>query len=164
MYFLSMSHTNTRICLNVQSSIIELLWPLGFGGLLSKKYLFITLLYSYFVKIRASYFTTLEWQKSQTRLWSGRLQTAAINCCVQQKNMRSERLEQSSCLDSFELTSFIICFHQKEPLRYIWHYQYLSWPDHGVPNEPGGVLWFLEEINRTQNSAKEVGPMVVHCR
>ncbi|KAF6728007.1 Tyrosine-protein phosphatase non-receptor type 6 [Oryzias melastigma] len=77
--------------------------------------------------------------------------------------MRSERLEQSSCLDSFELTSFIICFHQKEPLRYIWHYQYLSWPDHGVPNEPGGVLWFLEEINRTQNSAKEVGPMVVHC-
>lgn len=53
---------------------------------------------------------------------------------------------------------------QKEPLRYIWHYQYLSWPDHGVPNEPGGVLWFLEEINRTQNSVKEAGPIVVHCR
>ncbi|XP_061527881.1 tyrosine-protein phosphatase non-receptor type 11b isoform X3 [Phycodurus eques] len=50
-----------------------------------------------------------------------------------------------------------------EPLRYIWHYQYLSWPDHGVPNEPGGVLWFLEEINRTQRTIPESGPIVVHC-
>ncbi|XP_057717246.1 tyrosine-protein phosphatase non-receptor type 11b isoform X2 [Corythoichthys intestinalis] len=52
---------------------------------------------------------------------------------------------------------------KREPLRYIWHYQYLSWPDHGVPNEPGGVLWFLEEINRTQRTIPESGPIVVHC-
>ncbi|XP_069383203.1 tyrosine-protein phosphatase non-receptor type 11b isoform X2 [Paralichthys olivaceus] len=52
---------------------------------------------------------------------------------------------------------------RKEPLRYIWHYQYLSWPDHGVPNEPGGVLWFLEEVNRTQSAFPDTGPIVVHC-
>uniref|UniRef100_A0A3B3WGQ5 protein-tyrosine-phosphatase n=1 Tax=Poecilia mexicana TaxID=48701 RepID=A0A3B3WGQ5_9TELE len=52
---------------------------------------------------------------------------------------------------------------RKEPLRYIWHYQYLSWPDHGVPNEPGGVLWFLEEVNCTQSTIKDPGPIVVHC-
>ncbi|XP_061656506.1 tyrosine-protein phosphatase non-receptor type 11b isoform X3 [Syngnathoides biaculeatus] len=52
---------------------------------------------------------------------------------------------------------------RREPLRYIWHYQYLSWPDHGVPNEPGGVLWFLEEVNRTQKTIPESGPIVVHC-
>uniref|UniRef100_A0AAQ5YFA5 protein-tyrosine-phosphatase n=1 Tax=Amphiprion ocellaris TaxID=80972 RepID=A0AAQ5YFA5_AMPOC len=46
---------------------------------------------------------------------------------------------------------------------YIWHYQYLSWPDHGVPNEPGGVLWFLEEVNRTQSTIPDTGPIVVHC-
>uniref|UniRef100_A0A672JE23 protein-tyrosine-phosphatase n=1 Tax=Salarias fasciatus TaxID=181472 RepID=A0A672JE23_SALFA len=50
-----------------------------------------------------------------------------------------------------------------KPLRYIWHYQYLSWPDHGVPNEPGGVLWFLEEVNRTQSAIPDTGPIVVHC-
>uniref|UniRef100_A0A3P9LTV3 protein-tyrosine-phosphatase n=1 Tax=Oryzias latipes TaxID=8090 RepID=A0A3P9LTV3_ORYLA len=70
-----------------------------------------------------------------------------------------ERPAQDYILRKLEVT----CSDRKEPLRYIWHYQYLSWPDHGVPNEPGGVLWFLEEINRTQNSVKEVGPIVVHC-
>ncbi|KPP64367.1 hypothetical protein Z043_117297 [Scleropages formosus] len=52
---------------------------------------------------------------------------------------------------------------QREPPRYIWHYQYLSWPDHGVPNEPGGVLSFLDQVNRAQNSIPNTGPIVVHC-
>uniref|UniRef100_A0A8C1ENW5 protein-tyrosine-phosphatase n=1 Tax=Cyprinus carpio carpio TaxID=630221 RepID=A0A8C1ENW5_CYPCA len=50
-----------------------------------------------------------------------------------------------------------------QPPRCIWHYQYLSWPDHGVPNEPGGVLSFLEQVNRTQSAIPESGPIVVHC-
>ncbi|MBN3322023.1 PTN11 phosphatase, partial [Atractosteus spatula] len=52
---------------------------------------------------------------------------------------------------------------RNEPPRYIWHYQYLSWPDHGVPNEPGGVLSFLDQVNRAQNSVQDTGPIVVHC-
>ncbi|XP_053307948.1 tyrosine-protein phosphatase non-receptor type 11-like [Spea bombifrons] len=51
----------------------------------------------------------------------------------------------------------------EEPPRHIWHYQYLSWPDHGVPNEPGGVLRFLEEINAAQHCTPQSGPIVVHC-
>ncbi|XP_041953919.1 tyrosine-protein phosphatase non-receptor type 11b isoform X2 [Alosa sapidissima] len=52
---------------------------------------------------------------------------------------------------------------KREPPRYIWHFQYLSWPDHGVPNEPGGVLSFLEQVNRTQGAIPETGPIIVHC-
>uniref|UniRef100_A0A8C5N4D9 Tyrosine-protein phosphatase non-receptor type n=1 Tax=Leptobrachium leishanense TaxID=445787 RepID=A0A8C5N4D9_9ANUR len=52
---------------------------------------------------------------------------------------------------------------REEPPRRIWHYQYLSWPDHGVPNEPGGVLSFLGEINAAQNCTPHAGPIVVHC-
>ncbi|XP_078498487.1 tyrosine-protein phosphatase non-receptor type 11-like isoform X1 [Lissotriton helveticus] len=52
---------------------------------------------------------------------------------------------------------------REEPPRHIWHYQYLSWPDHGVPNKPGGVLSFLDQINRTQRSIPGPGPIVVHC-
>uniref|UniRef100_A0A8D0HG46 Tyrosine-protein phosphatase non-receptor type n=1 Tax=Sphenodon punctatus TaxID=8508 RepID=A0A8D0HG46_SPHPU len=48
-------------------------------------------------------------------------------------------------------------------VRDIWHYQYLSWPDHGVPSEPGGVLSFLDQINQKQESIPGAGPMVVHC-
>ncbi|XP_061527855.1 tyrosine-protein phosphatase non-receptor type 11b isoform X1 [Phycodurus eques] len=70
-----------------------------------------------------------------------------------------ERPSQDYILRKLEVTRL----DRGEPLRYIWHYQYLSWPDHGVPNEPGGVLWFLEEINRTQRTIPESGPIVVHC-
>ncbi|XP_064162256.1 tyrosine-protein phosphatase non-receptor type 11-like isoform X2 [Anguilla rostrata] len=57
----------------------------------------------------------------------------------------------------------ITCLDRDEPPRAIWHYQYLSWPDHGVPNEPGGVLSFLEQVNRAQDSIPDTGPIVVHC-
>uniref|UniRef100_A0AC11EVC2 Uncharacterized protein n=1 Tax=Ovis aries TaxID=9940 RepID=A0AC11EVC2_SHEEP len=52
---------------------------------------------------------------------------------------------------------------QEEPPRTVKHYQYFSWPDHGVPAEPTGVLSFLDEVNRTQSSMPGAGPMVVHC-
>ncbi|XP_035864005.1 tyrosine-protein phosphatase non-receptor type 11b isoform X2 [Sander lucioperca] len=70
-----------------------------------------------------------------------------------------ERPAQDYILRQLEVTRL----DRKEPPRYIWHYQYLSWPDHGVPNEPGGVLWFLEEVNRTQSTIPDTGPIVVHC-
>ncbi|KAM5267015.1 tyrosine-protein phosphatase non-receptor type 11-like isoform 9-T9 [Hipposideros larvatus] len=52
---------------------------------------------------------------------------------------------------------------QEEPPRTVKHYQYFSWPDHGVPAEPAGVLGFLEEVNQAQRSTPGAGPMVVHC-
>lgn len=53
---------------------------------------------------------------------------------------------------------------QGDLVREIWHYQYLSWPDHGVPSEPGGVLSFLDQINQRQESLPHAGPIIVHCR
>ncbi|XP_061239124.1 tyrosine-protein phosphatase non-receptor type 11-like isoform X3 [Bos javanicus] len=52
---------------------------------------------------------------------------------------------------------------QEESPHTVKHYQYFSWPDHGVPAEPTGVLSFLEEVNRTHSSMPGAGPMVVHC-
>uniref|UniRef100_A0A7N8YNY5 protein-tyrosine-phosphatase n=1 Tax=Mastacembelus armatus TaxID=205130 RepID=A0A7N8YNY5_9TELE len=66
-------------------------------------------------------------------------------------------------IDERPAQDYILRKLEKEPVRHIWHYQYLSWPDHGVPNEPGGVLWFLEEVNRTQSTIPDTGPIVVHC-
>ncbi|KAM8864123.1 tyrosine-protein phosphatase non-receptor type 11b isoform 1-T6 [Spinachia spinachia] len=74
------------------------------------------------------------------------------------RNM-DEQPAQDYILRKLEVTRL----DRKEPVRYIWHYQYLSWPDHGVPTEPGGVLWFLEEVNRTQSTVPDTGPIVVHC-
>ncbi|XP_020659788.2 tyrosine-protein phosphatase non-receptor type 6 isoform X2 [Pogona vitticeps] len=53
--------------------------------------------------------------------------------------------------------------NNSEAVRDIWHYQYLSWPDHGVPSEPGGVLGFLDQVNQKQESVPGAGPIIVHC-
>uniref|UniRef100_A0A8C2GP91 protein-tyrosine-phosphatase n=1 Tax=Cyprinus carpio TaxID=7962 RepID=A0A8C2GP91_CYPCA len=53
--------------------------------------------------------------------------------------------------------------YKVRPARTIWHYQYLSWPDHGVPQEPGGVLSFLEQVNIKQNEMSSTGPTIIHC-
>ncbi|XP_077381997.1 tyrosine-protein phosphatase non-receptor type 6 isoform X2 [Festucalex cinctus] len=47
--------------------------------------------------------------------------------------------------------------------RIVWHYQYMSWPDHGVPQEPGGVLSFLTQVNAKQAEYPDAGPMIIHC-
>lgn len=53
---------------------------------------------------------------------------------------------------------------QPKHCRTIWHYQYMSWPDHGVPQEPGGVLSFLTQVNTKQAEHPDAGPMIIHCR
>ncbi|XP_073540929.1 tyrosine-protein phosphatase non-receptor type 6 isoform X1 [Phyllobates terribilis] len=57
----------------------------------------------------------------------------------------------------------VTCLKDGGKTREIFHYQYLSWPDHGVPTDPGGVLSFLGEVNRTQESIPAAGPIIVHC-
>ncbi|XP_060776894.1 tyrosine-protein phosphatase non-receptor type 6 [Neoarius graeffei] len=50
-----------------------------------------------------------------------------------------------------------------EMAREIWHFQYLSWPDHGVPEKPDKVLSFLTQVNSKQQEFPGVGPMIIHC-
>ncbi|XP_075698448.1 tyrosine-protein phosphatase non-receptor type 6 [Rhinoderma darwinii] len=57
----------------------------------------------------------------------------------------------------------VSCLKDRAKTREIFHYQYLSWPDHGVPSDPGGVLNFLGEINHMQESIPSAGPIIVHC-
>jgi len=36
--------------------------------------------------------------------------------------------------------------------RRVYHYHFQSWPDHGVPSDPGCVLNFLHDVNRRQEN------------
>ena len=51
--------------------------------------------------------------------------------------------------------------------RVISHYQYVAWPDHGVPNDPAPCIQGLKDINREldiyQSAHKIRPPVVVHC-
>uniref|UniRef100_A0A915K8C0 protein-tyrosine-phosphatase n=1 Tax=Romanomermis culicivorax TaxID=13658 RepID=A0A915K8C0_ROMCU len=56
--------------------------------------------------------------------------------------------------------------------RVVCHYQFITWPDHGVPADPASVLNFLEEMNdyldnRLSSPYSPLnypnGPLCVHC-
>lgn len=51
--------------------------------------------------------------------------------------------------------------------RCVYQYQFQTWPDHGVPPDPSGILKFRDEINKKVKECKETspdcGPIIVHC-
>ena len=51
--------------------------------------------------------------------------------------------------------------------RIIYHYHFVSWPDHGIPSDAVNVLSFLCEVNSRselfKSEALNPGPIVVHC-
>ncbi|XP_032903737.1 tyrosine-protein phosphatase non-receptor type 11-like isoform X3 [Amblyraja radiata] len=91
------------------------------------------------------------------RYWPD-LETSKEYGLISVRNLE-ERMAQDYIVRDLEVTRI----DQNDLPRHIWHYQYLSWPDHGVPNEPGGVLSFLDQVNRAQQSIPDMGPIIVHC-
>ncbi|XP_078507638.1 tyrosine-protein phosphatase non-receptor type 6-like [Lissotriton helveticus] len=73
-----------------------------------------------------------------------------------------ENVKEHTTIDCTTRLFRLSLLYDEKEVRDIWHYQFLSWPDHGVPGEPGGVLSFLEEINRVQQQEPSAGPIIVH--
>lgn len=57
---------------------------------------------------------------------------------------------------------FKLC-QNREPFetRYITHIQYVAWPDHGVPEDPGDFLLLVNKVRNIRMGS--VDPVVVHC-
>ena len=49
--------------------------------------------------------------------------------------------------------------------RILYHFQFLSWPDHGVPPHPFPMLNFLKRVHQTMHSKRinTTHPILVHC-
>ena len=46
--------------------------------------------------------------------------------------------------------------------RKVLHLQFVSWPDHGVPEYAGPTLTYLRRVKAESKAAK--GPTLIHCR
>ncbi|XP_057304513.1 tyrosine-protein phosphatase corkscrew-like [Hydractinia symbiolongicarpus] len=53
--------------------------------------------------------------------------------------------------------------NQPTPPRKIFLYQFVGWPDHGVPGDPGSLLEVMQLIEATQKTFEYPGPPVIHC-
>jgi len=47
--------------------------------------------------------------------------------------------------------------------RTIVHYQYLGWPDHGVPENTAGIRGLIQTIEQQMAETNSTGPILVHC-
>lgn len=64
-------------------------------------------------------------------------------------NAKVRCLKESSTSD-YTLRELALSWRH-QPERRIYQYHFLSWPDHGVPSDPGCVLNFLKEVNTGQD-------------
>ncbi|XP_052809165.1 uncharacterized protein LOC128237607 isoform X2 [Mya arenaria] len=62
---------------------------------------------------------------------------------------------------SFAFREFNLTNVESEEERHISHMQYISWPDHGVPDDPADFLDFVVKVR--QKRVGVVEPSVVHC-
>ena len=58
------------------------------------------------------------------------------------------------------LTTGVVCPQTGEERR-LSHMQYVSWPDHGVPDQPADFVRFVERVRSAR--VGQAAPTVVHC-
>ncbi|OWF46727.1 tyrosine-protein phosphatase non-receptor type 11-like isoform X1 [Mizuhopecten yessoensis] len=71
----------------------------------------------------------------------------------------SQKSESDLIIREFEVSRE----KSSEGPRSIFQYHFLTWPDYGVPSDPGSVLNFLNIVNAKQESIPKAGPIIVHC-
>ena len=57
---------------------------------------------------------------------------------------------------------YVLQKREKNSEREVTHIQFMSWPDHGVPEEAHLLLKLRRRVNAFKNFFS--GPIVVHCR
>lgn len=60
------------------------------------------------------------------------------------------------------LTHLILLQNGSSEKREVRQFQFMAWPDHGVPEYPTPILAFLRRVKAC--NPPDAGPMVVHCR
>jgi tyrosine-protein phosphatase non-receptor type 11 len=81
--------------------------------------------------------------------------------------VRVTTLEESN-FGTYALRYFLLDnVNGRESSRCIYQFQFLTWPDHGVPNDPSSLLKFMEDINLKQKEMRKdspnYGPPTIHC-
>ncbi|XP_029943506.1 protein tyrosine phosphatase receptor type Fa [Salarias fasciatus] len=64
-------------------------------------------------------------------------------------------------LASYSVRTFALVKNGSGEKREVRQFQFLSWPDHGVPSHPSSILGFLRRVRSC--NPPDAGPVVAHC-
>lgn len=74
---------------------------------------------------------------------------------------------EETMMDQYTLRHFLISHDDYEAEeRHVFHFHFREWPDHGVPQDCGVILEFLEQVNLKMEELKHTvctSPLVVQC-
>ncbi|XP_043555693.1 receptor-type tyrosine-protein phosphatase C isoform X8 [Chiloscyllium plagiosum] len=71
------------------------------------------------------------------------------------------RISEEKWCPDYVIRKLFISHKEKSPEREVTHIQFISWPDHGVPEDPHLLLKLRQRVNAFRNLFS--GPIVVHC-
>uniref|UniRef100_A0A4W5MLE7 protein-tyrosine-phosphatase n=1 Tax=Hucho hucho TaxID=62062 RepID=A0A4W5MLE7_9TELE len=108
-------------------------------------------------------------QRAHTIVMMTRLEEKSRVKCDQYWPVRGTEtygMIQVSMLDTVELATysvrtFALYKNGSSEKREIRQFQFMAWPDHGVPEYPTPILAFLRRVKAC--NPPDAGPMVVHC-
>ncbi|XP_056451779.1 receptor-type tyrosine-protein phosphatase F isoform X3 [Gadus chalcogrammus] len=108
-------------------------------------------------------------QRSNTIVMMTRLEEKSRVKCDQYWPVRGTEtygMIQVTMLDTVELATysvrtFALYKNGSSEKREVRQFQFMAWPDHGVPEYPTPILAFLRRVKACNPS--DAGPMVVHC-
>ncbi|XP_064415799.1 receptor-type tyrosine-protein phosphatase F isoform X1 [Latimeria chalumnae] len=108
-------------------------------------------------------------QRTSTIVMMTRLEEKSRVKCDQYWPIRGTEtygMIQVSLLDTVELATysfrtFALYKNGSSEKREVRQFQFLAWPDHGVPEYPTPILAFLRRVKAC--NPPDAGPMVVHC-
>uniref|UniRef100_A0A6I8RG36 Receptor-type tyrosine-protein phosphatase F n=1 Tax=Xenopus tropicalis TaxID=8364 RepID=A0A6I8RG36_XENTR len=80
--------------------------------------------------------------------------------------MTKKKMKQFTLMDTVELATytvrtFTLYKNGSSEKRDVRQFQFMAWPDHGVPEYPTPILGFLRRVKGC--NPPDAGPMVVHC-
>lgn len=76
-------------------------------------------------------------------------------------NLKIINMKETGTCPMVERTIKLICLSTNEERKVI-QIQYLAWPDHGVPDDPGEFLDLMSKVRLNRPSMDR--PIIVHCR
>jgi tyrosine-protein phosphatase non-receptor type 11 len=110
-------------------------------------------------KCRVIVMTTNEVERGRnkcTRYWANKDEQKEVGpftiACLSEADKHSHIIRELLVLKDGESES-----------RTMFQFHFKAWPDHGVPNDPGDVLHFLDDVRKRQDGMEDAGPVLVHC-
>ncbi|XP_065656265.1 tyrosine-protein phosphatase non-receptor type 11 isoform X3 [Hydra vulgaris] len=87
-----------------------------------------------------------------------------INCTIQFNNFHISNIEELETPHFiYRELKLINEEEDEEEANSIYHYQYIGWPEHGIPSNVGSVIGILHDINLKQKYSNYPGPIIIHC-